>query len=219
MYINILRRLSNVVKKKRPEKWRNNSWFLLDEKSPAHRLVMIKEFLSKNNVTNLTCIQLICTRSLDRKQHWRESAVKMLLILWRMRRRSWKVFTKRLSRMFQTPLQWLAEVYGCIRGLFWRKCRLNNYNVLYFSEIKCFQELFETTAQKRHIVISLGDVVQWLGYGMYDRGATVIFFSKTIRTALKPTRSPMQWELGTLSPTKNRPNCEDFHVLQSSVGS
>jgi hypothetical protein len=80
--------------------------------------------------------------------------------------------------MFQTILLSLAEVYGCIRRLFLRKCRLNNYNVLYFSEIKCFQELFETTTYKCHIVISLGDVVQRLGYGLYDRGARVIFFSK-----------------------------------------
>jgi len=141
----------------------------------------------------------------------------MLLTSWRMRWGSWKVFTKRLSRMFQTPLQSLAEVYGRIRRLFWGKCRLNNYNVLYFSEINCFQELFETTTYKRHIVISLGDVVQWLGYGLYDRGATVIFFSKAIRPALQLTRSHIQWESGTLSPTKNRPNCEAFHVLVSSA--
>ena len=121
----------------------------------------------------LTCIQLNCTRSLDWKQHWRDSAFQMLLI-WGMRRKSWKVFTKRLSRMFQTALQPLIEICGCIKRLYWRKCRLNNYNVLYFSEIKCFQELFGTTMYKSHIVISLSDVVQRLGYGLYDRGATVI---------------------------------------------
>jgi hypothetical protein len=45
----------------------------------------------------------------------------------------------------------------------------------------------------------------------------VIFFSKAIRTALQPTRSPIQWESGTLFPTKNRPNCEAFHVFPSSA--
>jgi len=98
-----------------------------------------------------------------------------------------------------------------------KESRLNNYNILYLSEIKCFQELFETTTYKRHIVISLRDVVQWLGYGLYDRGATVIFFSKAIRTALQPTRSPIQWESGTLFPTENWPNCEVFHIFPSSA--
>lgn len=197
MYINFLRCLSDVVRMKRHEKWRTNSWFLFHEKAPAHRLVLIKDFSSKSDVTAapqqtpylLTCIQLICTCSLDWRQHGRDSAFEMLLISWRMRWRSWNVFTERLWRMFQTPLQSRAELFGCIRRLFWRKCRLNNDNVLYFSEIKYFQELFETTKYKGNILISLGDVVKWLRCELYDRGATAIFFSITIRKALQPNRS------------------------------
>jgi hypothetical protein len=37
MYINMLRRLEDAVRKKRPEKWRTNSWFLLYDNAPAHR--------------------------------------------------------------------------------------------------------------------------------------------------------------------------------------
>jgi hypothetical protein len=51
LYINILRRLRDAVRRKNPEKWRNNSWFLFYYSTPAHRSVFVKNFLSKNNVT------------------------------------------------------------------------------------------------------------------------------------------------------------------------
>jgi hypothetical protein len=33
------------------KKWRNNSWFLLNDNAPAHRSVLVKDFLAENNVT------------------------------------------------------------------------------------------------------------------------------------------------------------------------
>ena len=36
MYIDILRRLRHALRKKRPEKWRTNSRFLLHDNAPAH---------------------------------------------------------------------------------------------------------------------------------------------------------------------------------------
>ena len=53
MYNDILRRLRDAVSRKRPEKWRTNSCFLLQNNAPAHRLVLVKDFLAKNNVTTL----------------------------------------------------------------------------------------------------------------------------------------------------------------------
>jgi histone-lysine N-methyltransferase SETMAR len=53
MYSDILRRLRDAVRRKRPEKWRANSWFLLHNNAPAHRPVSIKEFIAKNNLTAL----------------------------------------------------------------------------------------------------------------------------------------------------------------------
>jgi hypothetical protein len=38
-----------------------------------------------------------------------------------------------------------TEVYICARGIFSRKGSLNNWVVLYFSEIKWFREHFEAT--------------------------------------------------------------------------
>jgi hypothetical protein len=53
MYISILRCLRDAVRKKRPEKWRTNSWFLLDDNAPAHRSVLVKDELARNDVTIL----------------------------------------------------------------------------------------------------------------------------------------------------------------------
>ena len=53
MYIDILRRLRDAVRRKRPEKWRANNWFLLHDNAPAHRSVSANDFLAKNNATTL----------------------------------------------------------------------------------------------------------------------------------------------------------------------
>jgi hypothetical protein len=34
-----------------PKNGENNSWFLLHNNAPAHRSVLVKDFLAKNNVT------------------------------------------------------------------------------------------------------------------------------------------------------------------------
>jgi transposase len=53
MHLGVLRRLRDAVRRKRPEKWRTISWFLLLDNAPAHRPVLIKDVLAKKNVTTL----------------------------------------------------------------------------------------------------------------------------------------------------------------------
>ena len=53
MYSDIFRRLRDAVRRKRPEKWRTSSRFLLHDNAPAHRSVLVKDFVGKNNVTAL----------------------------------------------------------------------------------------------------------------------------------------------------------------------
>jgi hypothetical protein len=53
MYIDILRLLTDVVRTKRPEKWIYICSFSLHDNAPTYRLVLVKDFLSKNNVTTL----------------------------------------------------------------------------------------------------------------------------------------------------------------------
>ena len=42
-----------AVRRKRPEKWRTDNWFLPHDNAPAHRLLLVKDFLAKNNVATL----------------------------------------------------------------------------------------------------------------------------------------------------------------------
>ena len=53
MYINVFRRLRDAVRRKRPEKWRTNRWVFLQDNAPAHQSALVKNFLTKNNVTTL----------------------------------------------------------------------------------------------------------------------------------------------------------------------
>jgi histone-lysine N-methyltransferase SETMAR len=52
MYVDMLRRLWDAIRRKRPEKRRTSSRFLLHDNAPAHRSVG-QDFLAKNNVTTL----------------------------------------------------------------------------------------------------------------------------------------------------------------------
>jgi hypothetical protein len=53
MFTDIFRLLRDAVRRKRPEKWKSRSWFLLRDNAPAHRLVLVKDLLAKDNVTIL----------------------------------------------------------------------------------------------------------------------------------------------------------------------
>ena len=51
MYLDTIRRLRHEVRRKRPKIWRTISCFLLHDIAPAYRSVLVKDFLTKNNVT------------------------------------------------------------------------------------------------------------------------------------------------------------------------
>jgi len=51
MHTDSLRHLRDAVRRKCPEKWRTNIWFLFHDSAPAHWLVVAKDFVAKNKVT------------------------------------------------------------------------------------------------------------------------------------------------------------------------
>ena len=54
IYINIPRGRRDAVRRKRSEKWRTNSWFLMHDNAPAHRSVSVKyAYFLVNNATTL----------------------------------------------------------------------------------------------------------------------------------------------------------------------
>jgi hypothetical protein len=46
MYIDILRRLRDTVRRKHPEKLRTDNWFLPHDNAPAYRPILVKDFFS-----------------------------------------------------------------------------------------------------------------------------------------------------------------------------
>jgi hypothetical protein len=57
MYIDIVNQLRRAVRRKRPEKWGTNNWFLLRDNALAHGSVLVLGFLAKNNMTTLEHIR------------------------------------------------------------------------------------------------------------------------------------------------------------------
>jgi histone-lysine N-methyltransferase SETMAR len=53
MYTDTHRHLKDAVRRKHLKKWKAYIWFLLHDNAPAHQLVLVKDFLAKNNVTTL----------------------------------------------------------------------------------------------------------------------------------------------------------------------
>ena len=50
-YLNVLKRLREAVRRKRPEAWTNNTWMLHHDNAPAHASLLIREFLTKHEKT------------------------------------------------------------------------------------------------------------------------------------------------------------------------
>ena len=48
-YLEVMRRLREAIRKKRPELWKNNSWLLHHDNAPAHSSLLVHNFFAKNN--------------------------------------------------------------------------------------------------------------------------------------------------------------------------
>jgi len=53
VYLNILRRLRESIRKKRPEKWASGDWVLHHDNAPPHRALSVASFMAKNNMITL----------------------------------------------------------------------------------------------------------------------------------------------------------------------
>ena len=52
-YCNVLRRLREDIRRKRPELWRKGNWLLHDDNVPSHRALATREFLVNNSIITL----------------------------------------------------------------------------------------------------------------------------------------------------------------------
>jgi hypothetical protein len=97
--------------------------------------------------TLLTWPQLTFTRSLDWNQHWRGGAYVNLMTSFSIRQKSWKGSHKMVSRNVSNNSTAAGRNVYLRKGLYWGECCLNDFDVLYFSEIKRFREIFECTSK------------------------------------------------------------------------
>jgi len=52
-YLKVLKRLRDAVRRKRPELWQSGEWWLHHDNAPAHKALSVKQFLTKNGMTQL----------------------------------------------------------------------------------------------------------------------------------------------------------------------
>jgi len=50
-YCEALKRLSEGIQRKRPDKWKKNNWFLHHDNAPAHTSLVVRQFLTSKNIT------------------------------------------------------------------------------------------------------------------------------------------------------------------------
>lgn len=52
-YLEVLKRLRNNVRQKRPDLWQTRDWFFHHDNAPAHTAISVRQFLAKNNMSPL----------------------------------------------------------------------------------------------------------------------------------------------------------------------
>jgi alpha-L-fucosidase len=50
-YCEDLKRLMEGIRRKRPDKWKNNNWLLHKDNMPAHTSLVVRQFLTPKNIT------------------------------------------------------------------------------------------------------------------------------------------------------------------------
>ena len=55
-YLEVVKRLREKVRRKRPEIFANNSWILLHDNAPAHTTLSVREFLAIKQITVLNTL-------------------------------------------------------------------------------------------------------------------------------------------------------------------
>jgi hypothetical protein len=50
-YCEVSKRLREGIRRKRPDKWKKNNWFLHRDNAPAHTSLAVRQFLTSKNIT------------------------------------------------------------------------------------------------------------------------------------------------------------------------
>jgi hypothetical protein len=50
-YCEVLKQLKEGIRRKRPDKWKNNNWLLHHDNAPVHSALVVQQFLTSKNIT------------------------------------------------------------------------------------------------------------------------------------------------------------------------
>ena len=132
MWIDILRRLADAGRRKRPEKLRTNCWVHLHDNAPEHLSILVKDLLAENNVTTLE--HLPHSPDLAAAEFYMFHKLKSVLTrrhfcdatdVIRNGTDELKSFHK--ADYAANSFTVAGKVCSCTRRLFWRKRSLNDY--------------------------------------------------------------------------------------------
>ena len=162
-YCDVLRRLRENVRRKRPQKWPNQNLIIHHDNVPAHGSFNVSQFLAKNNMTVITPSPVL-TRSgplwlfplpqaeasdelLKIRHHWDSRWIAA---------GTWHNCKKGLPGMLPSMAETLGPLYSCKRGALWRWWRnltSKENKLLYTSTVL---ELLDTSFYKAKVSVCSG---------------------------------------------------------------
>ena len=125
LYCDVLRRLRENVRCKRPQKWQNQNVIIHHDNAPAHRSFKVSQFLAKNNMTLIPHPPYSrdlapCDFFLFSKLKLRMKGQRFVTIEEIQEESQWVldiILKKGLPGMFPSMAELLGPLYSCRRGV------------------------------------------------------------------------------------------------------
>ena len=125
-YCDVLRRLRENMRRKRPQKWQNQNLIIHHDNAPAHRSFKVSQFLAKNNMTvvpqppyspDLAPWFFFFPKLKLRMKGRRFDTIEEIH---EVSQRVLDNSKKGLPGMFPSMAETLGPLYSCKRGVLWR---------------------------------------------------------------------------------------------------
>jgi hypothetical protein len=147
-----LKRLMEGIRRKRPDKWKNNNWFLHHDNAPAHTSLVVRQFLTSKNITVIPLPLFAWLRPLqlfpipqheitaERTSFWHDWGDPRRIARGYRHTHIWK-----FPGMHEIMGNTLGSLYTCPRGLLRRRQWKLGVTVINFFMVKFPEVLGSTT--------------------------------------------------------------------------